>query len=157
MYPNIASFGVVKMSVNYVIYNRNNYNLGLSNHIDQDGDLDAQYALLRNVALTGTIRNGKFISSHKKHFGWVVECAKKGCPICNGIFKNVKTNDLNIKPFYLKNVVKVVDNSGKEVNIEVSEWDQLAKNVVKTKKSNDPNRHPLFDQIMEVFNGTEIK
>ena len=29
------------MEKNYVIYNRNNYNLGLGNHIDKDGDLDA--------------------------------------------------------------------------------------------------------------------
>ena len=84
-------------STNYVIYHRNNRMLGLTNHIDKDGDLDPNYSLARNLALTGTIYNNKFVSK---------ECANKGCPICKGIFKGTPLSE-----FYLKNVVTVDEDT----------------------------------------------
>lgn len=140
------------MAKNYVIHNRNNYNLGLGNHIDGDGDLDAQYALLRNVALTGTVVNGNFVSKNKKHFGWIVECAKKGCPICNGIFKDAKKDDYTIKPFYMDKVVKIDKDTGRVIEKrKPTKWDKLAKATTTIKKNKDPDQHPLYDLIIEKF------
>ena len=135
------------MAKNYVIDNRNDYNLGLGNHIDGDGDLDAQYALLRNVALTGTMVSGKFVSKNKKHFGWVVESAKKGCPICNGIFKDAKKDD------YTDKVVKIEKDTGKVIEkIKPTKWDKLVQATTKaTIPKNDPDQHPLYNLIIEKF------
>ena len=139
------------MAKNYVIHNRNNYNLGLGNHIDKDGDLDAQYSLLRNVALTGTMVNGCFVSKNKKHFGWLVECAEKGCPICNGIFKDVKNKHYTIKPFYMERVVKIDGEVGKIKEQQASgKFEKLAKKVT-NKQLNDDFDHPLYKEILRVF------
>ena len=138
------------MSKNYVIHNRNNHNLGLSNHIDNDGDLDAQYALLRNVALTGKMINGKFVSKNKKHFGWLIECAKKGCPICNGVFKNAKKDDYTIKPFYMDKVVKIDKDTGRVIEKrKLTKWDKLLEDKIEAKSN--PDQHPLYDLIIEKF------
>ena len=140
------------MAKNYVIHNRNNYNLGLSNHIDKDGDLDAQYALLRNVALTGKMIGGKFVSDNPKHFGWLVECAKKGCPICNGIFNDAKKDDYTIKPFYMDKVVKIDKDTGKVIEKrKLTKWDKLAQATTRIKSDKNPDQHPLYDLIIEKF------
>jgi len=142
------------MTTNYVIYHRNNSMLGLSNHIDSDGDLDPNYALLRNTALTGHFKDGKFISKNEKRFNWLKECAHKGCPICNGIFKDVSNKNYTIKPFYLNKVVKVVNTkTGNVVEKPITKWDNLAKKAVTPVKVSDEDKHPLFDYILEVFNG----
>ena len=88
--------------VNYVIYHRNNRMLGLTNHIDKDGDLDPNYSLARNLALTGVISNNTFVSKYPSKLADVKECASKGCPICKGIFKGSPLSE-----FYLKNVVEI--------------------------------------------------
>lgn len=140
------------MDTNYVIYHRDNHMLGLSNHIDGDGDLDPNYALLRNTALTGKFINGKFISSNPKRFGWLIECAEKGCPICNGIFTDVKTKDYTIKPFYIKNVVKVdkLENAKRVKFKTETKWDKLLES--KTKKTDvDKDAHPLMQEILNKF------
>lgn len=130
---------------NPIIYNRENRMLELSNHIDQDGELDSQYALLRNLALTGKYIDGKFVSSNPKHFKWLKECAttektsringskfnRASCSICSKIFVDVKSNNFNISKYYKENVVKL------DERVELP--------------------HPLFQQIMERFNGIEIK
>ena len=101
---------------------------GLSNHIDKDGDLDANYALLRNLALTGKMINGKFITKNKKHFNWLVDCAKKGCPICNRIFVDTKNGDYNITDFYMQKVVKLESGVKTKINEPQvkTKWDKLA-------------------------------
>ena len=91
---------------NYVIYHRNNNTLGLTNHIDKDGDLDPNYSLARNLALTGNIIEGKFVSKYPNKLENVQECADKGCPICKGIFKGSPLSE-----FYLKNVVTIDKNT----------------------------------------------
>ena len=148
------------MAINWVIYHRNNAMLGLSNHIDKDGDLDANYALLRNVALTGKMVNGKFITKNKKHFNWLVDCAKKGCPICNRIFVDTKNGDYNITDFYMQKVVKLESGVKTKINEPQvkTKWDKLAKKVTSAKiKSNKENeQHPLFDVIMKKFYGRII-
>ena len=123
---------------NYIIYHRNNRTLQLINHFDPDGDLDPNYLLLRNVALTGKIIKGKFISSNKKHFKWLIDCAKteiaspyskydkSRCGLCSGIFKDVMNDDYSITDFYMKKVVKIED------------------------------QHPLFEYIIEKFNGVQV-
>ena len=121
---------------NYIKYHRSRF--GLTNHIDGDGDLDSNYALIRNRALTGTVKNGKFKSHFKKEFNWLIECAntkEKGtysnyptkCSICAGIFEDVYNKNYNIKKFYMDNVVTQV------------------------------RQHPLYYKIMEKFNGKEIE
>tara|TARA_R100000781_G_C4032842_1_gene111212 strand:+ start:80 stop:466 length:387 start_codon:yes stop_codon:yes gene_type:complete len=124
---------------NYVIYHRNNRTLQLINHFESDGDIDSNYILLRNVALTGSMINGKFVSDNKEHFKWLVECAKtelsspyckyqkSRCGICNGIFKDVMNDNYEITDFYMKNVVQL----------------------------NQP--HPLYQEILNKFNGIEIE
>lgn len=139
------------MATNYVIYNRNNKQLGLGNHIDKDGDLDAQYALLRNVALTGKMIGGKFVSDNPKHFGWLIECAEKGCPICNGIFKNVIKKDYTIKPFYMNNVVTLSKPKINTKPIPKTKWDKMAKKAVTKKRTKQSFDHPLYDLILEKF------
>ncbi len=141
------------MATNYVIYNRNNYNLGLGNHIDKDGDLDSQYALLRNVGLSGKMVNGKFVSNHKKHFYDLVECAQKGCPICNGIFVDVKNKNYNIKPFYMERVVKL-ESKKVVAKPKTTMWDKLAKDV--THKDIE-HEHPLMSDILRIFKGRKVK
>lgn len=91
---------------NYVIYHRNNKMLGLENHIDKDGDLDPNYSLARNLALTGIIVDNKFISKYPNKLNNLKECANKGCPVCKGIFK-----DRPLSKFYLKNVVKIDEST----------------------------------------------
>ena len=76
--------------------------LGLTNHIDKDGDLDPNYSLARNLALTGVISNNTFVSKYPSKLADVKECASKGCPICKGIFKGSPLSE-----FYLKNVVEI--------------------------------------------------
>lgn len=125
----------MKKKTNYIKYHRSRF--GLTNHIDGDGDLDPNYALIRNRALTGHVTNGKFKTHFKKEFNWLIECAntkEKGhfanyaskCSICAGIFKDVYNGNYNIKEFYMDNVVTIVD------------------------------QHPLYPLIMEKFNGREI-
>ena len=137
---------------NYVIYNRNNKQLELCNHIDKDGDLDAQYALLRNNALTGKFVKNVFVSDNNKTFRWLVDCADKGCPTCSSIFENVKNNNYNIREFYLNNVVEVKIDINKAEKQKAkyipTKFDNLAKNVVN--KDND-QKHPLEDYIRKVF------
>ncbi len=137
---------------NYVIYNRNNKQLELSNHIDKDGDLDAQYALLRNNALTGKFVKNVFVSDNNKTFRWLVDCADKGCPTCSSIFENVKNNNYNIREFYLNNVVEVkidINKAEKQKAKHIpTKFDNLAKNVVN--KDND-QKHPLEDYIRQIF------
>jgi hypothetical protein len=137
---------------NYVIYNRNNKQLELCNHIDKDGDLDAQYALLRNNALTGKFVKNVFVSDNNKTFRWLVDCADKGCPTCGRIFVNVKNNNYNIREFYLNNVVEVkidINKAEKQKAKHIpTKFDNLAKNVVN--KDND-QKHPLEDYIRQVF------
>tara|TARA_Y100000401_G_scaffold38325_1_gene28921 strand:+ start:16107 stop:16514 length:408 start_codon:yes stop_codon:yes gene_type:complete len=131
------------MSNNPVIQNRNSYNLGLGNHIDKDADLDAQYALLRNVALTGSMVNGKFVSKYSKHFSWLIECAVKGCPTCNGIFENAKNKNYNIRPFYMNNVVSI---ETKQSNVPEKTFAKQ-----QTNKQPDPDKHPLYDLVVQTF------
>ena len=148
------------MEKNYVIHNRNNKNLGLGNHIDKDGDLDAQYALLRNVALTGSIVNGKFLTRYNKHFKWLIECAAKGCPTCSGIFKDIKYNDYTIKPFYMKNVVKIIDDIDdkvKEKPVAKIKTKNKFDKYIPVQEVKQEEKHPLYDLIMEKFNGKLIK
>ena len=137
---------------NYVIYNRNNKQLELCNHIDKDGDLDAQYALLRNNALTGKFVKNVFVSDNNKTFRWLVDCADKGCPTCSGIFVNVKNNNYNIREFYLNNVVEVkidINKAEKQKAKHIpTKFDNLAKNVVNKDKE---LKHPLEDYIRKVF------
>ena len=137
---------------NYVIYNRNNKQLELCNHIDKDGDLDAQYALLRNNALTGKFVKNVFVSDNNKTFRWLVDCADKGCPTCSGIFENVKNNNYNIREFYLNNVVEVkidINKAEKQKAKHIpTKFDSLAKSV--TNKDND-QKHPLEDYIRQIF------
>ena len=155
----------VLMSINWVIYHRNNKMLELTNHIDKDGDLDANYALLRNVALTGYMVNGKFVSSNQQRFGWLKECATKGCPICSGIFEDVKNKNFNIRKFYMKNVVKIIEKDGvvKEKKVAKTKWDKLAKAVTdrkfkKIKKVNKTEQdHPLMELIIKKFDGRIIE
>tara|TARA_Y100000593_G_C4317736_1_gene341830 strand:+ start:3577 stop:4050 length:474 start_codon:yes stop_codon:yes gene_type:complete len=157
------------MAYNWVIYNRNNGMLGLGNHIDGDGDLDPQYALLRNVGLTGRLINGKFISDNKKHYNWLIGCAttngrghyskydNRPCPVCSGIFEDAKNGNYNITPFYMKNVVKLIKEDNKTLinqDQEFSKWDKLAKSVVKDRKA-DQDVHPLFDEIIKRFCGED--
>ena len=137
---------------NYVIYNRNNKQLELCNHIDKDGDLDAQYALLRNNALTGKFVKNVFVSDNNKTFRWLVDCADKGCPTCSSIFENVKNNNYNIREFYLNNVVEVkidINKAEKQKAKHIpTKFDSLAKSV--TNKDND-QKHPLEDYIRQIF------
>ena len=137
---------------NYVIYNRNNKQLELCNHIDKDGDLDAQYALLRNNALTGKFVKNVFVSDNNKTFRWLVDCADKGCPTCSSIFVNVKNNNYNIREFYLNNVVEVkidINKAEKQKAKHIpTKFDNLAKKVVN--KDND-QKHPLEDYIRQIF------
>jgi len=97
---------------NYVIYHRNNRMLELTNHFELDGELDANYVVARNLALTGNIFNGKFISKYPNKFHQVIECAKtkhngSRCNLCSGIFKDVMNNDYSITEFYRNKVVKI--------------------------------------------------
>ena len=115
---------------NYVIYHRNNRMLGLINNFDKDGDMDDNYALLRNTALTGRILNDKFLSQNTKRLSWLIECAIKGCSVCNGIFANVNKGDYSITPFYKEKVLKITTNE---------------------------DLHPLYEYIMKKFNGKIIK
>tara|TARA_R100001443_G_scaffold113057_1_gene127265 strand:- start:445 stop:864 length:420 start_codon:yes stop_codon:yes gene_type:complete len=138
--------------------------LELTNHIDNDGDLDANYALLRNVALTGHMVDGKFVSGNKQRFGWLKECAIKGCPICNGIFEDAKNDNFNIKEFYMKKVVKIVKKDGlvTEKKVAKTKWDKLAKAVTdrklkKPNKSNKEQDHPLMELIIKKFDGRIIE
>ena len=137
---------------NYIIYNRNNKQLELCNHIDKDGDLDAQYALLRNNALTGKFVKNVFVSDNNKTFRWLVDCADKGCPTCSSIFENVKNNNYNIREFYLNNVVEVkidINKAEKQKAKHIpTKFDNLAKNVVNKDKD---TKHPLEDYIRKVF------
>lgn len=137
---------------NYVIYNRNNKQLELCNHIDKDGDLDAQYALLRNNALTGKFVKNVFVSDNNKTFRWLVDCADKGCPTCSSIFENVKNNNYNIREFYLNNVVEVkidINKAEKQKSKYIpTKFDNLAKNVVNKDKE---LKHPLEDYIRQIF------
>lgn len=153
---------MTKRYSNFIIYNRDNYALGLSNHFDNDGELDSNYTLLRNVALTGKIINGKFISDNKKHFDWLKQCATtrssglygSKCWVCSSIFEDADNGNFNIKPFYMKNVVTISSDKVKVISDDkpISEFDDLAKNVTKNKSYED-NTHPLFKEIMEKFNG----
>ena len=137
---------------NYVIYNRNNKQLELCNHIDKDGDLDAQYALLRNNALTGKFVKNVFVSDNNKTFRWLVDCADKGCPTCSSIFENVKNNNYNIREFYLNNVVEVkidINKAEKQKAKHIpTKFDSLAKSVTNKDKE---HKHPLEDYIRKVF------
>mgnify|MGYP003142173487 CR=1 FL=1 len=40
--------------------------------------------------------------------------------------------------------------------VELSKWDKLAKATTSKPRSKDPDVHPLFDEIMEVFCGKKI-
>ena len=132
-------------NTNYVIYHRNNNMLGLRNHIDNDGELDDNYALLRNTALRGKFVGGRFVSYNPKRFNWLIECAKKGCPICNGIFKDAKNNDYNIKKFYVDRVVRIVDKDGKEIKKEFM------------MKSAYDDFDEFVEDVKRKFNGRSIK
>ena len=123
-------------STNYVIYHRNNKMLDLTNHFELDGDLDPNYLLLRNRALTGVYYNNVFHSQSPKTFAWLIECAKtkkKGqhCNLCKGIFTDVFNDDYSITKFYRENVVTIDENT--------------------------PIQHPLLDYIIDKFKGTIIK
>lgn len=159
------------MSINYIIYHRNNNTLGLGNHIDDEGDLDPNYTRMRNLALTGTIVDGKFISKYKKKFNWLKECAttkgrghygkydNRPCPICNGIFKDAKNGDFSIKPFYMENVVELIDKQAKPlINTDkpISKWDKLAKATTETKFISTEEDHPLLDYVIELFKGRKV-
>ena len=152
------------MAYNWVVYHRNNGMLGLSNHIDSDGDLDDNYALLRNLGLTGRLINGEFISEHKKHYNWLIECAttnakygydKRPCPICSGIFEDAKNGNYNIRSFYMEKVVKLINEDNKPLinkGKDLSKWDKLAKGVTEKQQSKS-DIHPLFDEIIKKFGG----
>ena len=123
---------------NYVIYHRNNRTLQLTNHFEEDGDLDWNYLGHRNRALTGRMIDGKFVSINPKEFNWLIECAKtelsnphckhdkRRCRLCNGIFKDVMNNNYEITDFYMNKVVKIIED------------------------------HPLYNEIRKIFNGREV-
>jgi len=117
-------------TINYVIYHRNNRQLELTNHIEPDGDLDPNYTLIRNRALTGIYINDEFVSQDEKSFKWLIECAKtqkegQYCPICSGIFEDALNNNYKITKFYRDNVV--------DADIP----------------------HPLLDEVIKVFKNKE--
>lgn len=101
--------------VNYVVYHRNNRMLQLINHFEIDGDLDANYLMLRNSALTGKFIGKKFISKIPKRLRWLKECSNtkidgQYCRLCSGIFKSNDSNDYEITDFYKTKVVKIDEN-----------------------------------------------
>ena len=131
---------------NYVIYHRNNYMLGLTNHIDKDGDLDPNYAMLRNTGLTG----------NKKRLIWLKECATKGCPICGKIFSNkYNKNDLTISEWYNKNVVvpqRKMRQERKQIKQTKPIENQFDKLITGWKTQvKDNNEHPLLQKIKAKF------
>lgn len=135
---------------NYVIYHRNNSTLGLTNHIDKDGDLDPNYSLLRNTGLTG----------NKKRFKWLTECASNGCPICSGIFEPNNSN-WKIKEWYVVNVVNpLLENRKlrKVGTLKEKKWlekpnsqvNALQEIFARSRKQNK-DEHPLLDKIRAKF------
>ena len=143
------------------------------NHIDKDGDLDAQYALNRNVALTGKFINGVFRSDHKRHFMALIECGVSGCPTCRNIFVDLPNKNYNIKPWYIKNVI--IKNGIERIKTEINhlkdeKWLKKPNSQVsalqeifersrknREKQQQQEDRHPLYNEIMRVFKGEEIK
>ena len=126
------------MMTNYIIYNRNNKTLELSNHTDKDRELDAQYTLLRNVALTGRFIDGEFYSRSNKHFRWLMECARtksngQYCPRCKSIFRDPLNSDYRITEFYREKVVKI-DN---DIDIEHPLTDYILKKFTKRGEYDD--------------------
>lgn len=153
------------MEKNYIIYHRDNRTLDLTNHFDPDGDLDPNYLRLRNIALTGEIVNGKFVSKYPEKFKWLIECAKtrsrnkhdhRRCTLCNGIFKDVMSGDYTITNFYMEKVVKpqMIQEKARRKKIEEKKEkiNKFDKYIVKNKETKlDPDRHPLYDQIVAKF------
>ena len=82
-------------------------------------------------------------------------CKSVKCPDC---YYCVWVSHMHLPPN--PNKPKVIKEKVKQEPKKITKWDKLAQNTVKKPvkrtKSNDPNKHPLFDYIMEVFDGKEI-
>lgn len=141
------------MSKNMVIYHRNNRTLEIQNHIDNDGDLDPNYVMLRNTGLTG----------NKQRFKWLTECASKGCPICSGIFEPDSSKWV-IKKWYIDNVVnpqlelknRIIVAKPKKTEKAIALKNKFDAYIPKQRDPQEDD-HPLLELIIKKFNGKIIK
>ena len=76
-------------------------------------------------------------------------CKSINCPDC---YYCVWASYMHLPPRKTKKEVKHYKP------VELSKWDKLVQDNIKSRKAEpkDPNAHPLFDEIMEVFDGQEI-
>ena len=81
-------------------------------------------------------------------------CEAVGCPDCYYCVW-VSYMHLPPNPNKPKDIKKEVKN---HKPMELSKWDKLVQDNIKSRKPEpkDPDVHPLFDQIMEVFRGKKI-
>tara|TARA_Y100001973_G_C5200866_1_gene337524 strand:+ start:2095 stop:2538 length:444 start_codon:yes stop_codon:yes gene_type:complete len=74
-------------------------------------------------------------------------CRSVNCPDC---YYCVWAENMIPKP--KKRIGQVIKKQPK-----TKKWDRLAKNIANKKNPNNKNKHPLYDYIMEIFQGKEIK
>ena len=79
-------------------------------------------------------------------------CEAVGCPDC---YYCVWVSHMHLPPN--PNKPKVVKKEIVEQPKELTKFDKLVADNLNKPKPKDPNKHPLYDYIMEVFNGKEIK
>ena len=80
-------------------------------------------------------------------------CESVGCPDC---YYCVWVSHMHLPPN--PNKPKVVKKEIVEQPKELTKWDKLVQDNIKSRKPEpiDPDVHPLFDKIMEVFRGEKI-
>ena len=78
-------------------------------------------------------------------------CKSVNCPDC---YYCVWVSHMHLPPN--PNKPKVVKKKIVEQPKEWTKFDKLIADNLNKPKPKDPNRHPLFDYIMEVFNGKEV-
>ena len=78
-------------------------------------------------------------------------CKSVNCPDC---YYCVWVSHMHLPPN--PNKPKVVKKKIVEQPKELTKFDKLIADNLNKPKPKDPNRHPLFDYIMEVFNGKEV-
>ena len=78
-------------------------------------------------------------------------CKSVNCPDC---YYCVWVSHMHLPPN--PNKPKVVKKQIVKQTKELTKWDKLIQDNLNKHKPKDPNRHPLYDYIMEVFNGKEI-
>jgi hypothetical protein len=76
-------------------------------------------------------------------------CKSVNCPDC---YYCVWISHMHLPPRKVKPAKKEVKH---HKPVELSKWDKLAKATINKPKCNDPDKHPLYDKIVEVFCGEE--